>query len=182
MRKNNTKTIIVGVSASIAAYKSLDIVSALRKEGYDVIVVMTKDALNFVGAISFQSLSGREVYTDMFTLASVWQNEHIVLADKADLVLVCPATADLIAKVSCGICDSLLSCVICATRAKILFAPAMNDNMYQNKITQQNINKLKTLGYEFIGPRFGRLACGKEAVGCLEETDKILEAVRGLLE
>jgi phosphopantothenoylcysteine decarboxylase / phosphopantothenate---cysteine ligase len=182
MKRNSPKTIVLGVSASIAAYKSLDLVSVFKKEGLDVIVVMTKDSQNFVGALSFQSLSGNAVCSDMFVPAAVWQNEHISLADKADLVLVCPATCDVIAKVANGICDDLLGCIICATKRPVIFAPAMNDNMYNNKITQENIRKLKSLGYHFVGPRFGRLACGKEAIGCLEEPDKIFKAVKQVLK
>ena len=107
--------------------------------------------------------------------------EHVSLADQADLVLVAPATANIIAKIASGICDDLLSCIICATDAPVLIAPAMNERMYRNKITQGNIKKLKSLGYRFVGPKRGELACGKKGIGCLAEIEDIVGAARRLL-
>ncbi|MCX5711427.1 MAG: hypothetical protein NT060_05740 [Candidatus Omnitrophica bacterium] len=170
---DKTKNIILGVTASIAIYKACDLVRRLRDAGYSVTVVMTKEAEELIKPIVFQSLSGNNVYTGMFSDPEEWEIEHVSLADRADLVLVAPATANIIAKVTAGICDDLLTCIISATRAPVLLAPAMNTNMYQNKITQNNIKALKSLGYKFVEPREGKLACGKSGIGCLAEVEDI---------
>ena len=117
----------------------------------------------------------------MFEEPHTWQIEHILLAEKADLVLLAPATANIIAKISSGISDDLLSCVILATRAPVLICPAMNENMYTNKITQANISKLKGLGYRFMEPRKGKLACGASGIGCLAEVEAIVSEVKRIL-
>ena len=171
-----TKNIVLGVTASIAIYKACDILRALMSEGFNVNVVMTKEATELIRPIVFQSLSGNKVYQGMFEVPEAWEIEHISLATKADLVLVAPATANIIGKVASGISDDLLTCVISATKAPVLFAPAMNDVMYKNKITQGNIKKLGSLGYKFIGPRCGRLASGKTGSGCLAGVDEIVRA------
>jgi len=175
------KNIVLGVTASIALYKACDILRRLKEQGLSVQVVMTPEAEELIKPIVFQSLSGNRVYRGLFSEPQAWGIEHIGLAEKAGLVLVAPATANIIAKIAGGICDDLLTCVICATRAPVLIAPAMNENMYQNKITQANIRKLKSLGYKFIGPRKGRLACGKVGVGCLAEVEVIIKEVKKLL-
>lgn len=181
MQKVKEKHIVVGVTASIAIYKACDIVRRLREKNLRVSVIMTKEAQELIRPIVFQSLSGTKVYTDMFQAPAEWEIEHISLAESADQVLVAPATVNIIGKIACGISDDLLTCVISATRAKVLIAPAMNENMYLNKITQENIKKLKALGYKFVGPRQGRLVCGKLGVGCLEEVDTIVnEAIKAL--
>ena len=173
------KNIILGVTASIAIYKACDIVRRLKSEGLSVIVVMTKEAEELIKPIVFQSLSGNKVYRGgLFEEPEVWEIEHIALAEKADLVLVAPATANIIGKISGGICDDLLTCTIAATKARVVLAPAMNENMYKNKITQGNIEKLKSLGYKFVEPRLGKLACGKVGVGCLAEVEEIVKAVK----
>ena len=174
MAKN--KNIILGVTASIAIYKACDILRTLMSEGFKVNVVMTKEATELIRPIVFQSLSGNKVYQGMFEVPDAWEIEHISLATKADLVLVAPATANIIGKVASGISDDLLTCAISATKAPVLFAPAMNEAMYKNKITQGNIKKLESLGYKFIGPRCGRLACGKTGSGCLAGVDEIVRA------
>ena len=171
-----TKNIVLGVTASIAIYKACDILRALMSEGFNVNVVMTKEATELIRPIVFQSLSGNKVYQGMFEVPDAWEIEHISLATKADLVLVAPATANIIGKVASGISDDLLTCVISATKAPVLFAPAMNEIMYKNKITQGNIKKLGSLGYKFIGPRCGRLASGKTGSGCLAGVDEIVRA------
>lgn len=176
MPKN--KTIILGVTASIAIYKACDILRRLRQEGYVVNVVMTKEAQELIRPIVFQSLSANKVYTEMFGDSVDWEIEHVSLADKASLVLIAPATANIIGKIASGICDDLLTCLVCATKAKVLIAAAMNENMYLNKITQGNIEKLKSLGYKFIEPKKGNLACGKFGVGCLAEVDAIVQEVK----
>ncbi len=175
------RNVILGVSASVAIYKACDIVRKLRAEGCSVTVVMTQEAQELIKPVLFQSLSGNNVYCGLFDAPESWEIEHISLADKADCVLVAPATANVIAKVAGGICDDLLTCVICATRSPVLLAPAMNENMYVNKITQGNIQKLKSLGYRFIQPRTGKLACGKTGVGCLADVEEIIKEVKKVL-
>ena len=176
------KNIILGVTASIAIYKACDITRKLTAEGFSVNLVMTEESVELIRPIVFQSLSGNKVYYKMFEPSETWEIEHISLASKANLVLVAPATANIIAKVACGISDDLLTCVISAAKAPVLFAPAMNENMYKNKITQGNIKKLEALEYKFIGPRCGRLACGKTGLGCLSEVDEIIRAVKTILK
>lgn len=177
----NSKEIILGVTASIAIYKACELVRGLRKAGFSVTVAMTQEAEELIRPIVFQGLSGNKVYRGLFDSPESWEIEHVALADKADLVLVAPATANIIAKVSAGICDDLLSCVICAAKAPVLFAPAMNEGMYLNKITQGNILRLKGLGYKFVEPRKGTLACGKEGMGCLAAVEEIVAAVKKIL-
>jgi phosphopantothenoylcysteine decarboxylase/phosphopantothenate--cysteine ligase len=175
------KNIILGVTASIAIYKACDIIRRLRSEGFSVTVVLTPEAEEFIKPVLFQSLSGNKVYRGLFDGAEVWEIEHVSLAEKADLVLIAPATANIIGKVASGICDDLLTCVCCATKAPILISPAMNENMYKNRITQDNIKKLKSLGYRFIEPIKGRLACGKVGLGCLAEVETIIKEVKRAL-
>lgn len=175
------KNIILGVSASVAIYKSCDIIRRLKDEECEVTVVMTEEAQELIKPVLFQSLSGNKVYCGLFDSPESWEIEHISLADKADCVLVAPATANIIGKIASGISDDLLTCVICATKAPILVAPAMNENMYKNKITQGNIEKLRSLGYKFIEPRTGKLACGKMGVGCLAEVEEIIKEVKKIL-
>ena len=172
------KNIILGVTASIAIYKACEIVRRLKEENFAVTVVETAEAEELIRPIVFQSLSGRKVYCGLFNEPETWEIEHISLAKGADLVLIAPATANIIGKIASGISDDLLTCVVCATRAPVLIAPAMNEQMYQNKITQGNIKKLKSLGYKFIGPRVGRLACGEAGVGCLAEVETIIKEVK----
>jgi len=181
-RKNNQvvkkRNIILGVTASIAIYKACDIVRRLNEEALSVTVVMTREAEELIRPIVFQSLSGNKVYRGLFDELEGWEIEHVSLAKKADLVLIAPATANIIAKVASGICDDLLTCIISATKAPVLICPAMNENMYKNRITQENIKKLKSLGYRFIEPRVGRLACGKMGLGCLAEVETIIKEAK----
>jgi phosphopantothenoylcysteine decarboxylase/phosphopantothenate--cysteine ligase len=175
------KHIVLGVTASIAIYKSCEIIRRLKKDGFLVSVVMTKEAEELIKPIVFQSLSGNRVYRGLFDEPGEWDIEHISLADKADLVLIAPATANIIGKVASGICDDLLTCVIAATKAHILICPAMNENMYKNKIVQENIQKLKSCGYKFVEPVKGELACGKTGVGCLAEPETIVKEAKKIL-
>lgn len=178
MRKRN---IILGVTASIAIYKACDIVRRLKNDGFLVNVVMTREAEELIKPIVFQSLSGSKVYRGLFDVPESWEIEHVSLADKAGIILVAPATANIIAKIASGICDDLLTCIVSATKAPVLIAPAMNVNMYKNKITQGNIAKLKSLGYRFIEPQSGKLACGAAGVGCLAEVEDIIKEVKRVL-
>jgi len=175
------KNIILGVTAGIAIYKACDILRRLRQENFSVAVVMTPESEELIRPVVFQSLSGNKVYQGLFTESEAWEIEHVSLAEKADLVLIAPATANIIGKIACGICDDLLSCVVSATRAPVLIAPAMNENMYKNKIIQGNIAKLKSLGYKFVEPRKGRLVCGKVGIGCLAEIDTIIKEVKKII-
>jgi len=172
------KNIILGVTASIAIYKACEIVRRLREQAFSVTVVETAEAEELIRPIVFASLSGGKVYSKMFDEPQAWEIEHVSLAHKADLIIVAPATANIIAKIASGICDDLLTCVIAATKAPVLIAPAMNENMFKNAITQGNIKKLKSLGYIFIEPKVGRLACGKMGVGCLADVETIVKAVK----
>ena len=171
------KCVVLGVSGGIAVYKALEVVSLLRKQDVEVRVIMTKSATEFVTPLSFQSLSQNMVIYDMFSEPKAWEIQHISLAEKADVFLVAPATANIIGKVANGIADDMLSTTIMATKARVIFAPAMNTNMYENPIVQGNIEKLKSLGYEFIEPACGRLACGDIGKGKLEDPKVIVDRV-----
>lgn len=175
------KCVVIGVSGGIAVYKALDVISRLRKEDIDVRVIMTKSATEFVTPLSFQSLSQNMVVTDMFEEPKAFEIQHISLAQRADLMLIVPATANIIGKVASGIADDMLSTTIMATKAPVVFAPAMNTNMYENRIVQENILKLKNYGYNFIEPASGRLACGDIGKGKLQDTEIIVEEVLSML-
>jgi len=175
------KNVILGVTASIAIYKACEIVRGLKDEDLGVTVVMTKEAEEFIRPIVFQALSGNKVYSQLFVQPDYWQIEHVSLAQQADLVLIAPATANIIAKIAHGICDDLLTCLVCASRAPVVICPAMNDNMYKNPIIQENIKRLKALGYRFIEPRIGRLASGKTGIGCLAEVETVIKEVKKCL-
>lgn len=176
------RNIILGVTASIAIYKACDLLRKLKAEGFSVSVIQTRESEELIRPVVFESLSGNKVYRGLFETPKTWNIEHISLARIADLILVAPATANIIAKIACGICDDVLTCTICASKAPLLIAPAMNENMYSNKITQTNIEKLKSLGYKFIEPRKGKLACGDIGVGCLAPVDEIVEEVKKLFK
>jgi phosphopantothenoylcysteine decarboxylase/phosphopantothenate--cysteine ligase, prokaryotic len=178
---NAKKTVIVGVTGGIAVYKALDVISKLKKKDFEVHVVMTESATKFVTPLSFQSLSQNIVNLDMFSEPKAWEIQHISLAKKADLIAVIPATANIIGKVANGISDDLLSTTIMATKAPVVFAPAMNTNMYTNPIVQDNINKLQNFGYKFISPACGRLACGDEGEGKLADTELISEYIQSMM-
>lgn len=169
------KNIIVGVSGGIAAYKACDVVSKLKKQGFEIDVIMTKNAQEFVSPLTFQTLSNRKVVTDMFERPSDWNVEHIELAKKADVFVIVPATANIIGKIANGIADDMLTTTIMATEAKKVIVPAMNTKMYHNPIVQENIMKLKRHGYYFIEPVSGLLACGDNGKGKMEEPGVIVE-------
>ena len=179
MLKN--KTVVIGVSGGIAVYKTLDVISRLRKLGVNVNVIMTKSATEFVTPLSFQSLSQNYVVCDMFEDPKTWDVEHVSLAKRADVFLIAPATANVIGKIANGIADDMLTTTVMATKAKVLIAPAMNTNMYENPILQRNINTLKELGYNFVEPESGRLACGDTGKGKLASPEIIVDEVVKLL-
>lgn len=175
------KNVVLGVTGGIAVYKAADVVSRLRKLGINVHVIMTKSAQEFVQPLTFQSLSQNYVVTDMFDEPRTWDVEHISLAQKADLFLIAPATANVIGKIAHGIADDMLTTTVMATKAPVLVAPAMNTNMYENPIVQDNIRKLEAGGYTFIEPAAGRLACGDYGKGKLADPEVIVEEVLKIL-
>lgn len=177
-----TKEIILGVTGSIAAYKSGDIIRRLQEAGFKVNVVMTKEAEEFITPLTLETLSGNRVYCKMFEQTrESWKIDHISLAEKADLVLIAPATANIIGKIAYGLADDILSCTVISTKAPIVICPAMNEAMYKNKIVQENIRKLQAAGYKFVEPVKGKLACGKTGQGCLAPVDKIVDEVKKIL-
>ena len=180
--KKVKKTIIIGVTGSIAAYKACEITSLLKKEGFDIHVLLTKEAKEFVTVITLQTLSQNKVVADMFESPEEWDPVHTSLAQQADLILIAPATANIIAKLAAGICDDILTCTVFAARGPVVIAPAMNDMMYKHKITQDNIAKLKKIGYNFIGPVKGHLACGCEAMGHIAPSKDIVMEVKRLVK
>ena len=169
------KNIVVGVSGGIAAYKACDVVSKLKKQGFEIDVIMTKNAQEFVSPLTFQTLSNQTVVTDMFETPSDWNVEHIELAKKADVFVIVPATANIIGKIANGIADDMLTTTIMATEAKKVIVPAMNTKMYHNPFVQENILKLKKYGYYFIEPVSGLLACGDTGKGKMEDSTVIVE-------
>jgi phosphopantothenoylcysteine decarboxylase/phosphopantothenate--cysteine ligase len=176
------KTAVVGVCGGIAAYKAVEVVSRLKKLGLDVNVIMTKNATEFVNSLTFRSISANPVTIGMFDNPLTWDIGHISLAKKADFIVVVPATANIIGKVAGGIADDMLSTTIMATHAPVIFVPAMNHNMYENPIVQSNIEKLKNLGYVFMEPDSGLMACGTTGRGRLPEPSDIVEYIVDFFE
>ncbi len=172
-----SKRIVLGVTGSIAAHKAVDIASQLTKAGHDVHVVMTADAQRFVTPLPFKTLSRHPVVTDLYDEEEGWKPTHITLADTADLLLIAPATANVIAKLAHGLADDALSCIALALHpsARLLIAPAMNGKMWQHPATQQNIGTLQARGAEIIGPDTGQLSCGYEGIGRLETVELIVK-------
>ena len=179
MLNKTTKTvkkrkIILGVTGSVAAYKSADLVRGLIEKGFEVSVIMTRTAENFITPLTLSSLAGRKVYTTSVDMdGEDWKMPHIELAQQTDVVLIAPATANIIAKMAYGFADDLLTSVVLATKAKILIAPAMNTQMYQNSIVQENCRRLKKEGFKIINPIKGQLACGTSGDGHLAEEKDI---------
>ncbi len=175
------KTIVLGVTGSIAAYKAADITSQLTKLGHTVNVVMTQDAQEFITPLTLKVLSRQPVTSDLYDEKQNWHPGHIELADHADLLLVAPATANVIAKFAHGLADDTLSAIHLATLAPVLIAPAMNGKMWQHVATQENVATLKSRSVDFIGPEEGMLACGYEGIGRLWPVEGIVERVQETL-
>ena len=171
--RTDRQTIVLGVTGSIAAYKSAELASLLVKQGHDVFVVMTHDATEFITPLTLQTLSKNPVMTSFFDEKENWRPGHIELADRANLLLIAPATANVIAELAHGLANHPLTAIALATRAPILMAPAMNGKMWEHSATQGNVEILKSRGVEFIGPEEGMLACGYEGVGRLWKVDDI---------
>jgi phosphopantothenoylcysteine decarboxylase/phosphopantothenate--cysteine ligase len=167
------KSIVLGVTGSIAAYKSAELASLLVKQGHDVFVVMTSDATEFITPLTLQTLSKNPVTTSFFDEKENWRPGHIELADRANLLLIAPATANIMAELAHGLANHPLTAIALATRAPILIAPAMNGKMWEHAATQRNVEVLKSRGVDFIGPEEGMLACGYEGVGRLWKVDDI---------
>jgi len=176
MLKN--KNIVIGMSGGIACYKVCEIISYLKREGANIEVIMTKNATEFITPLTIETLTKNKVIINMFDNKEHTEVEHIRLAQKADIFLIVPATANIIGKVANGIADDMLTTTIIATKKKVVFAPAMNNQMYENEIVQENISKLKKHGYEFIEPQEGNLACGYKAKGKLAKTELIIEFLK----
>jgi phosphopantothenoylcysteine decarboxylase/phosphopantothenate--cysteine ligase len=174
--------IVLGVTGGIACYKAVELVRLLVKTGYRVQVIMTRGAVEFVTPLTFQTISGNPVATETFNLTQESEIGHINLADSADLFVIAPATANVIGKVANGIADDLLTTVLMATQAPVLIAPAMNVHMYENPILQENLRKLRRVGYHVMEPAEGFLACGYEGKGRLPDAEKIAEAIASLLK
>jgi phosphopantothenoylcysteine decarboxylase len=175
-------TVILGITASIAAYKAADLASQLRKAGCDVHVVLTRGAAKFITPLTLQTLSRNPVTTDIFDEKAGWQPGHIDLADRADLLLIAPASADILAKLAHGFADEALTAIALATKAPLLVAPAMNGKMWLHPATQNNVTVLRGRGVEFIGPEEGMLACGYEGIGRLWPVDEIADKALAMLK
>ncbi|MCJ7813306.1 bifunctional phosphopantothenoylcysteine decarboxylase/phosphopantothenate--cysteine ligase CoaBC [bacterium] len=173
--------ILLGVTGSIAAYKACEIVRLLQHEGAEIQVVMSEAAQRFVSPLSFETLTGHEVITDLFPAHRTVKTRHVSVAEWADCILICPATANTIGKISVGIADNFLSTVVMASRSPVIFAPAMDYQMVQNAIYLSNCEKLEHLGYRFVSPEEGELASGAIGVGRLAEMRRIVETVKSVL-
>lgn len=177
------KNIILGVTGSIAAYKAAELAHLFYKDGFEVEVIMTKSAQEFITPLTFRSLTKNNVYTEMFQDDFPKEVKHISLAQKADVVLIAPATANIIGKLAGGIADDMLSTTVMAVKNKpVLIAPAMNTNMWENMIVQENITKLKNYGYHFIDPKESLLACGVVGKGAFADAVDIVKAVKAAME
>ncbi len=172
-----TKNIILGITGSIAAFKAAIIVSKLKSLGFDITVIMTKSAQKFIHPLTFRTLSQNKVITDIFIDESVYDPQHVSIAHKADLLVIAPATANIIGKLASGIADDALTSTAMASNAPMIIAPAMEENMYVNPITQRNINILKEVGYKFVGPENGKLASGRTGVGRLADVELIIQVI-----
>ena len=177
----SNKNIVLGITGGIAAYKAAEIASQLTQVGAKVNVIMTEEAMQFISPITFRAVTGRPVVTEMFDLASEFSIEHVSLAQAADIVVIAPATANIIAKLAAGIADDMLCCTVLATRAPVVIAPAMETNMYNNPVTQDNLSKLKARNFVIIGPATGWLASGKEGLGRLADVNDIIGSIRQAL-
>ncbi len=175
------KKIVLGITGGIAAYKSAELTRELIKRGAEVKVIMTANATKFITPLTLQTLSGNPVYTDMFSLIEEYEIGHISLAEEADILVIVPATANIIGKIASGLADDLLSTTVMATKAPVLICPAMNSNMYTNNIVKENMSKLASNNYFFIESAYGELACGSEGYGRLPPLDEIIEEIESIL-
>ncbi len=179
-KSSSSKRIVVGVTGSIAAYKACELVRLLVKKGHEVHVVMTANAMEFVTPLTFKTLSRNSVRTGLFSDPDRWEPGHISLADLADIVVVAPCTANVIAKIAVGIADDLLTSTCLATSATLMIAPAMNTGMWENAATKSNVKLLRSRGVKFVEAGTGELACGTSGKGRMAEPDEIVVAIEAL--
>ncbi|MBR0407102.1 MAG: bifunctional phosphopantothenoylcysteine decarboxylase/phosphopantothenate--cysteine ligase CoaBC, partial [Clostridia bacterium] len=175
------KNVVLGVTGGIAAYKACELTSRLRKAGAQVYVIMTKNACQFVAPLTFETLSNHAVVTDTFARPDTWEVEHIALAKRADVFVIAPATANILAKMAHGIADDMLSTTVLATKAPVLAAPAMNTGMWENIATRDNVETLRRRGIRFVGPEGGFLACGDTGAGRMSEPKEIFDEIENIL-
>ncbi|HEV8352878.1 MAG TPA: flavoprotein [bacterium] len=176
------KVIVVGVTGGIAAYKSAQLVSTLRKAGVEVYVLMSPSASNFIGPLTLRTLSQHPVITDMWDPGNPWEEPHVYLGERADVYVIAPATAHTIARLALGLADDVITATALATRAPVLIAPAMSDVMYAQPTVQEHLRALRSRGYRIVGPVVGWLASGKEAIGRMAEPDAIVEEIIAALQ
>ncbi len=181
-RRLANKVIVVGITGGIAAYKAAQVVSTLRRLGAEVYVLMTASAMQFVGPLTFRTLSQHPVITDMWDPDNPWDEPHVFLGERAHLYVIAPATAHTLAKLALGLADDVVSATALATRAPVLLAPTMSDVMYEQPTTQEHLRTLRARGYRLIGPEVGRLASGKEGIGRMAEPGAIVEEICTTLE
>jgi phosphopantothenoylcysteine synthetase/decarboxylase len=175
--------ILLGVSGGVAAYKAVDLASKLTAAGAEVRTILTEAARQLVAPKSFEAVTRAPVFTTLWSATEKYDSAHIGLADWARIVVVAPATADILAKVANGICDDLLSTTLCVCWVKpVLFAPAMNDRMWENPAVQRNVETCKQMGFRMVGPGSGRLACGTEGIGRMAEPSEIMEAIEAIAD
>ena len=175
------REVVLGVTGGIAVYKSAEVVSRLRKLGASVHVIMTKNATEFVAPLTFETMSNHPVVTDTFARPATWEVEHISLAQRAEVFVIAPATANILAKMACGIADDMLSTTVLATKAPVLVAPAMNTGMWMAEATQRNMDTLRARGVHVVGPGSGKLACGDVGAGRMSEPEDIVAAICDIL-
>ncbi len=174
------KKILLCVTGSIAVYRVCDFIGNLREKGFLITCALTRSALEFITPLTLRSLTGREVYSDLFT--EYKGVLHTTLADESDLILVMPASANVIARLANGFADDLVTSTILASRAKVLLVPAMNDNMFRNPLTQENMKKLRSIGYEFVEPVKGHLVCGREEIGHIASQETVFAKIQSLIK
>ncbi len=172
-----SKNVIYGVTGSIAAFKAASIVSRLKSQDFDITVIMTKSSQNFINPLTFRTLSQNKVITDIFIDDNEYDPQHVSITDKADIVVIAPATANIIGKMASGIADDALTSIVMASNVPVLIAPAMEERMYTNPITQRNIEILRKVGFKFVGPEKGRLASGKMGVGRMADIELIIQTI-----
>ncbi len=181
-RNKKEQTVLLGVTGGIACYKACELVRMLRKKEYSVKCVMTMNAARFVTPLTFETLTGHKVALDLFELPEERNPEHIALAEEADVILIAPATANIIGKIASGVSDDMLTTVVSAASSPVIMAPAMNERMFDNPITREKVSYLKEKGYFFVEPIVGDLACGKKGNGHLAEAESIVALTEKVLK
>jgi len=177
LKSQKNKRILLGVTSSVACYKSLEIASRLVKKGCSVKAVLSPNASKLISPILFEAITKDEVFTEQFDERKVWKDDHISLSCWADVFLIAPATANTISKIACGICDNLLTTLVLARKCPLFIAPAMEETMWKNRIIQENISKIKKMGIKILGPERGFLASRKEGIGRMMKPQKIVEKI-----